>query len=104
MNNDQQSIAYVPQLETIPDSARIEVWARIKKSSKYYQQGLTDDCEGPPKAAFFRLTSFCPVPRQREMLWRGSYVLRFNDNNYRLEDCELFLVDGKDRQILFRIV
>lgn len=57
----------------------IELWAKIKKGSKYYRQGL----DAQEKPIYF------PVESLFEQT--GEYCLRFNSNAYRLEDVNLFV-------------
>lgn len=75
-----------------------EVCVRLKKSSKYYDQGL--GANGAPR--YFKLESFSPqcVPG----LICDGYFLHFNNNTYRTEDCEFYLVDPTDRKRFVRIL
>lgn len=59
----------------------IEMWARIKKSSKYYEQGLNAQ----------RKPIFFPVESLFANKFEENYVVRFNCNQYRLEDVELWV-------------
>lgn len=78
-----------------------QVWVRLKKSSKYYGQGLQDQTDGKSKPMFFKLDAFEP---QRAMgLMSDSHLLKFNSNSYRREDCEFYLVDPKDTKRFVRI-
>lgn len=79
-----------------------EVWVRLKKTSKYYHQGLVDPHADKPKARFFKLDAFVPVAGMG--LSRDAYSLKFNSNSYRLEDCEVFLVNPKDTRAFMRIL
>jgi hypothetical protein len=71
-----------------------EVVVAIKKSSKYFHQGLEDPTNRKSKRRFFKLSSFFPS---------GSYVLNFNSNVYPVEDCEFFLRDRTNPEHLLRI-
>jgi len=64
------------------------LFARIKKSSRYYSQGLEVPHDPKSKAILF------PV----EDLFPGgdiSHPVRFNNNRYPLEDVELFVGVGE---------
>lgn len=74
-----------------------EVWVRLKKSSKYYGQGQRED----GKAAFFKLDGF--EPQKAMGLMSDRHLLRFNNNSYRREDCEFFLVDPKNTRAFVRV-
>jgi hypothetical protein len=78
-----------------------EVWVRLKKSSKYYHQGLQDSTDPKSKPVFFKLDGFEP---QRAMgLMSDQHLLKFNSNSYQREDCEFYLVDPKDTKRFVRI-
>jgi len=64
-----------------PPSCKAELYARIKKTSKYYHQGL--DNNG-------RQVTF-PV----ESVQYGSYTFRFNHNNYRTQDLSFYVKDAE---------
>lgn len=94
-----EDLAPLPELEEIPQVKNVEVWARLKKSSKYYRQGLIDATNSKSRALFWRLEYFTPSTGPGVVmtsLMRDSYCLRFNNNNYRLEDCELYLVEARE--------
>ena len=90
---------------TIPDDELVEVrpvivfevWVRLKKSSKYYHQGLLEN----GKPAFFKLDGF--NPQSGMALMSDCHSIRFNSNSYRREDCEFFLVDPKNTKAFVRI-
>lgn len=90
------------ELEEIRPVVAYEVWVRLKKSSKYYHQGLQDPSDDKSKAMFFKLDAFEP---QRGMaLMSDCHLLKFHSNSYRREDCEFFLVDPKDTKRFLRIL
>jgi hypothetical protein len=92
------------ELEEIPQVRNIEVWATIKKSSKYYHQGLVDPTNPRSKPRFFKLSHFTPLFRGDGLsLSRDAYVLHFNSNAYRIEDCMLFLRAADDAKMFLRI-
>jgi hypothetical protein len=93
----------MPELEAIPCVRDFEVLARLKKSSKYYAQGLTNPCDSKSKPRFFRLSYFNPT-RFGTALSRDAYLLHFNNNTYRIEDVELFLVDPKNAKNFLRLL
>jgi len=93
-----------PELEEIPNIKNFEVWVRIKKSSKYFHQGLTDPTNAESKPGFFKLSYFTPMGRQVGLkLSRDSYVLHFNGNTYRIEDCEIYLRDATNAENFVRL-
>jgi hypothetical protein len=92
----------LPELEEIPRSRDFEVLARLKKSSKYHHQGLVDPTDSKSERQFFKLESFTPGSFG-QALSLDSYSLRFNNNQYRIEDCELFLRDAANPKWLLRI-
>jgi hypothetical protein len=92
------------QLEEMPQVRNFDVWVRLKKSSKYYSQGLTDPTNSKSKPRFFRLDRFEPQSRIGTALSRDGYFLKFNGNSYRIEDVEVFLVDPKNTKHFLRIV
>jgi hypothetical protein len=93
----------LPELEEIPCVRNFDVWARLKKSSKYYYQGLEDPTNSKSKPRFFQLECFHPSTFGTK-LCRDGYLLRFNNNQYRIEDVELFLVDPKNTKHFLRIL
>lgn len=78
-----------------------QVWVRLKKSSKYYHQGLEDCTDSKSKPMFFKLDGF--VPQQGMALMSDQHSLKFHSNSYRREDCEFFLVDPKNPKAFVRI-
>ncbi|HYG23386.1 MAG TPA: hypothetical protein VEH04_11435 [Verrucomicrobiae bacterium] len=90
-----------PELEEIPAIRKIQIFVRIKKSSKYYHQGLTDPTDPESKPQFFKLDYF--TPGRSMALQEDGYFLHFNNNAYRLIDCELFLRSEKDAKHFLRI-
>lgn len=90
------------ELEEIPQVREIEVWAQIKKSSKYYHQGLVDVTNSKSKPRFFRLEYLTPL--NTLSLSRDAYVLHFNSNTYRIEDCMLFLRSADNPKQFLRIL
>lgn len=101
---EPSELAPLPELEEVPQSRSFEVWARIKKSSKYYYQGLVNPYNPKSKARFFKLNYFTPPRVPDFRVWRDQHCLHFNGNAYRLEDCELYLRDAKDETRFVRIV
>ena len=94
----------MPELEEIPTVRNFDVVARLKKTSKYYHQGLTDPTDAKSKPRFFRLEYFTPNMRLGLALSRDAYSLHFNGNAYRIEDCEIFLLDPKNTKNYIRIL
>jgi hypothetical protein len=94
----------MPDLEPVPEVSNIQIYARIKKSSKYYHQGLMDVTDRTSERLFFKLQSFVVPWKPDFSLHRDSYSLRLNNNNYRLEDVELYLRDSKDLKRFIRIL
>ncbi len=64
-------------------SRKAELFARIKRTSKYYFQGLDDN----GKQITF------PV----ESIQQGLYTFRLNHNNYQLQDLTFYVKDGEGR-------
>lgn len=98
-SSETNELMPLPELEEIPTVRNFDVVARLKKSSKYYEQGLDQNS----KPRFFRLEYFMPS-RFGLALSRDAYILHFNGNAYRIEDCELFLCDPKNPKSFIRIV
>jgi hypothetical protein len=97
-----------PEWEPIPQIRAFEVWVRLKKSSKYYRQGLQDQTDSKPKPRFFKLDHFIPQPSFKlekvdTSYTGGAYQLHFNRNSYRVADCEFFLVDPTNPKNFLRI-
>jgi hypothetical protein len=100
----KSELSELPELEEIPQVRSFEVWVRIKKSSKYYHQGLTDPTNPSSKPRFFKLAYFTPLLHLGHKLSRDAYVLHFNGNAYRIEDCEIFLRDSAHAENFVRLV
>ncbi len=66
-----------------PPARKAELFARIKRTSKYYFQGLDNDGQ---QIAF-------PV----EAIQYGSYTFRLNHNNYRTQDLSFYVKDTEGR-------
>ena len=85
----------MPELEEIPVvRAPFELWATIKKSSKYYHQGLADPTNRKSK----------PVPFKIQMVLMtdiDSYDFKGGPGGaYRREDLQLLIKrDGKFKRI-----
>lgn len=94
----------MPEMEQIPSVRNPEVWVRLKKSSKYYHQGLTDPTNSKSAPRFFKLGYFTPLRTVGTKLCRDAYVLHFNGNAYRIEDCEIFLRDPANAKNFVRLV
>jgi hypothetical protein len=94
----------LPELEETPTVRNFDMVSRLKKSSKYYHQGLTDPTNAKSKPRFFRLEYFTPLSRLGLALSRDAYILHFNGNAYRIEDCEIFLCDPKNTKNFIRIL
>lgn len=94
----------MPELEPIPNVRNFQVWVRIKKSSKYYHQGLVDPTQQRSKQRYFKLSYFTPLLTVGTKLCRDAYLLHFNGNAYRIEDCELFLRDATNAENFVRLV
>ncbi len=62
-----------------PPTCKAELYASIKKSSKYYHQGL--DTNGKPIIFLVKSIQY------------GSYSFRFNHNNYRSLDLFFYVKD-----------
>src|SRR5947207_3093080 len=92
-----------PELEAIPQVRSFEVWVRLKKSSKYYHQGLIDPTNRKSTPRFFKLSYFTPL-RLGSKLSRDAFILHFNGNTYRIEDCEFFLRDPSNAENYVRIL
>ncbi len=85
-----------PELEPIPRVLPpFAIYATIKKSSKYYHQGLSDPTNGKSKPRAFEITSINAIPDS------DGYDYRLNNNQYRREDLQLWvkLPDGKLKRI-----
>ncbi len=85
-----------PRLEPIPRvRPPFALYATIKKSSKYYHQGLSDPTNGKSKPRAFEITSINSMPDC------DGYDYRLNNNQYRREDLQLWvkLPDGKLKRI-----
>lgn len=102
-STETNELTSLPELEEIPSVRNFDVVARLKKTSKYYHQGLTDPTDVKSKPRFFRLEYFMPSGFGLA-LSRDAYILHFNGNAYRIEDCELFLCDPKNLKNFIRIV
>jgi hypothetical protein len=63
----------------IPEEREVELFAEIRRSSKYYYQGL--DSARQPR--IFRI----------EAIRHGSHPFRLNNNNYRSQDLAFFVKD-----------
>ena len=63
----------------------IELYAQIKRSSKYYYQGLDIDNE--------------PIIFQVDEVRNGSHPFRLNSNNYRAEDLVFYLKKHGEDQL-----
>ena len=66
-----------------PPPRKAELFARIKRTSKYYFQGLDNNGE--------QITF--PV----EAIQYGSYTFRLNHNNYRRQDLSFYVKDAEGR-------
>ena len=99
---ENEAMTAEPELEDIPECRKIEVWARIRKSSKYYHQGLVDPTNSKSEVRFFKLAWFNPLFCGLA-LSKDQFCLHFNGNQYRLEDCEIFLRDATDPKKFLRL-
>lgn len=103
--------ASAPELQTLPSEEFVElkpvrefeVWARIKKSSKYYNQGLRDCNKLKAGVRMFKVRSF-DQSFHGDKLDKEKYSLHFNGNHYRLADVEIFLVDPTQPDRRLRIL
>ncbi len=89
--DDQSDIPPIVKPELVPiERARppFSLWAMIKKSSKYYHQGLTDPTNGKSKPRVFQITSI--IIEQCD-----GYDFRMNGNQYRREDLVLYIKAGE---------
>jgi hypothetical protein len=69
----------------IPEERKVELFARIRKSSEYYNQGL--DPDGKP--SIFKI----------EGIRHGFLSFRLNSNNYNCYDLSFFVKDAKGKLI-----
>lgn len=99
----QSELAPLPELEEIPCVRNFDVVCRLKKSSKYYHQGLVDPTNPKSAPRFFRLGHFTPSTHGFA-LCRDGYFLHFNSNSYRIEDCEIYLRDTTNPKNFVRMV
>lgn len=72
-------ISNVPLPHDTPEEREVELFAEIRRSSKYYYQGL--DSARQPR--IFRI----------EAIRHGSHPFRLNNNNYRSRDLAFFVKD-----------
>jgi len=70
----------------IPEEREVELFARIKKSSEYYHQGL--DPDGKP--CIFKIDG----------IRHGCLSFRLNSNNYSCYDLSFYVKDTKGKLIL----
>ena len=68
-----------------PEECAVELYARIKKSSEYYHQGL-DENNNP---CIFKIDSIRP----------GFFCFRLNSNNYSSHDLAFYVKDTKSNLI-----
>lgn len=66
-----------PAWDTPEPGCEVELFARIKKTSKYYHQGLDDTGKA--------------VVHKIEQMRNGSHPFRLNGNNYRGEDLTFYV-------------
>ncbi len=69
----------------IQEERKVELFAKIKRTSKYYYQGLDEN--GTPRA--FKI----------EAIKYGSHSIRMNSNNYRCQDLTFWVKDAKGQLI-----
>ena len=69
----------------IPEEREVELFAKIRRSSKYYHQGL-DSAKQP---RIFRV----------EAIRHGTHPFRMNNNNYRGRDLAFFVKDLHGRLV-----
>lgn len=92
----ESELAPLPELEEVPilNTSQLELWAEIKRSSKYFRQGLKQSHSFKPYGSTFDET---PVGKPMRFRVRtiydapGEYIVRFNGNVYRLADLTLFV-------------
>ncbi len=74
-----------PDLIPVPENRGVELFAKIKRTSKYYYQGL--DQNGKPRA--FKI----------DAIQYGSHSFRMNSNNYRSQDLTFWVKGVEDNLI-----
>jgi len=95
------AIGPLPELEPEPEPAPTggtEIWAEIKRSSKYFSQGWKLSHRIPPGPNNWETTrEGKPLRFLARFVDDGDeYLIAFNGNRYRLEDVSLFVhVGGK---------
>jgi len=96
MDTTPEKAAIEQDFEPIPKfRPPFELWAQIKKSSKYYCQGLVILPGKKPVARKFPITSI-----QHCDPLDDSYIFGMNGNRYRREDIQLFVKLGNNFQRL----
>ncbi len=68
-----------PDLVPVPENRKVELFAKIKRTSKYYYQGLGQDGK--------------PIAFKIDAIQYGSHAIRMNSNNYRCQDLTFWVKD-----------
>ena len=74
-----------PIFAPVPQNRKVELFAKIKKSSEYYHQGLNQD----GKPCIFKIDSIS----------HGFLSFRLNSNNYSCHDFTFYVKDTEDNLI-----
>lgn len=72
-----------PDFVPISKNREVELFAKIKRTSKYYYQGLDQNNK--------------PVAFKIEAIQHGSHSFRINSNNYRCQDLAFYVKDSKGK-------